>query len=47
MAELRDVIGVQRQGADRMAMPGHGQGLQRGDARRGRVQTVKSGVARH
>jgi hypothetical protein len=25
MAELRDVIGVQRQGADRMAMPGHGQ----------------------
>ena len=46
MTELRDTIGVQRK-AQTARMPGHGQGLQRGDVRRGRVQTVISGVARH
>ena len=47
MAQLPGVMVVQRQGADRMAMYGHRQGLQRSDVRPERVQTVISGVTRH
>jgi hypothetical protein len=46
MTQLCKVIGVQRK-AQPLSIPAHGQGLKRGDARRGQAQTVISGVTPH